>query len=529
MAKAIKNLKNQNIKNTHSHFLSQFRKKVTSLYAMFLLGTLLMVFLIYSLSLFRHWLPFDERVIYQETLFPIPKRAGDIFEIIQSFAVNYHIESMNTFFSNQMTIRSNPVAIIIWIIFSFFFQKSSFLYHLFQTTIHLTNTAIVWFIFYSITKMSKTNISGNLKYLTISLFTIMWALHSSNTEAILLTTNLTTLVTYTICFLYISNVFSRIEKNNFQFTKLYVISFSILFCLTMFLTEYGYTLPFIIFFIILSFAYKNFQSVSKAFYTSFRISSPYFIGLILFILLSTLRSASPLINILTSQSPAGISPVYIFVERNLWLTPQIFVHLMKLLLFPKVLSLYQSNLTPLANTLIEPYSILCTSLYILFLIGPLALFFRFQKKSFAFLFPLLYAFYFSLFPFLHIVTPTYCLSADRYCYFSLFILLFIFLLILNMVGQYFGNKSLKTTITIISCICLLLSVRTLIRIHEWNEPSSLYKSAIKTEKNPLYKGYKLIIFADYIGSLGNQKQMDDSLQESSRYFYFMGFDRRQKE
>src|SRR3989338_1769468 len=107
MAKAIKNLKSQHITSPHQNFLSQFREKITSLYSMFLLGTLLIVFFVYLFSLFRPWLPFDERLIYQETLFPIPTSFSEMYEIIRTFVINSHVESMNIFFSNYVTIRSN--------------------------------------------------------------------------------------------------------------------------------------------------------------------------------------------------------------------------------------------------------------------------------------------------------------------------------------------------------------------------------------------------------------------------------------
>ena len=75
-------------------------------------------------------------------------------------------------------------------------------------------------------------------------------------------------------------------------------------------------------------------------------------------------------------------------------------------------------------------------------------------------------------------------------------------------------KHIKQLITILSGILLILSMRTLIRIQDWNQSYTLYKSAIRIDKNPLYKGEKLIIFADYVGSLGKQKEMEDSLEES---------------
>ena len=45
----------------------------------------LFVAVIYSFSLARPWLPFDERIIYDNLYFPVPKSFGHIFEIFTNF------------------------------------------------------------------------------------------------------------------------------------------------------------------------------------------------------------------------------------------------------------------------------------------------------------------------------------------------------------------------------------------------------------------------------------------------------------
>ena len=57
----------------------------------YLFSTIFFVFLIYSFSLPRPWLPFDERSFYKEVLFPIPTRFDELKEIINAFSLNYHI------------------------------------------------------------------------------------------------------------------------------------------------------------------------------------------------------------------------------------------------------------------------------------------------------------------------------------------------------------------------------------------------------------------------------------------------------
>ena len=458
----------------------------------YLFGTVFIVFFIYFFSLFRPWQPFDERLIYNEELLPVPASFSEIFEVINSFVFNYHILSMNSFFSNCVTLRSNQLASILMVFVSFFFKKSALLYHLLQLFIHLINSALIFLIFKKSAEVfnSKKSLSHS-EYLTILILTLIWALHSANTEAVLLVTNWTTLLTYTFCFLFLLYEISNIQKNNF-------ISIAVLFGLLMFFTEYAYSLPLIIFFTVFSFALKDSYPVSKAITLSFKKSLPYFAGLFIYILFS-LTSSGLILNLINKTS------LYAFFERNFWLTPQIFMHFLKLLFFPKTLSTYQSNLIHLSDTLFNPYSILCTSIYLIFLILPVVLFILFKKSNNRFLCPLIYCFYFSLFPFLHILTPTYCLIADRYCYFPLFTLIFFILNVLFCSKQ----KDSRLLIALLSCILLALTTRTLIRINEWNNPGALLQSAVNADKNSLYKAYKLILFANFTNR-------DKSLSESLR-------------
>ena len=519
MPKVKSQKKHNDFKKKKETFLQKLQKEFSSPAILYFLGSIFTVFLVYFFSLFREWQAFDERDFYNETIFPIPTKFDEIIEVIRSFVLGYHIESMNTFFSNHITIRSNPIAASLVVFVSYFLKKNALLYHILQLAIHLINTALAWLIFYKITNLFEGKINNNnFKYLITSLFTLAWALHSANTEAILLVTNWGALLTYTFCFLFLYFEISTIITGK-KVTKLRITIISILFCLAMFLTEYGYSMPLILFCVIFAFTYKNLGSFTKALSIAALQSSPYFIGLLLFGTLSLLRPDSPLVNLFNISSK-GIHPssLYMFIERNLWLVPQIFLHFLKLLFFPKTLSTYQSNLIHLSSTLFEPYSIICTLFYLLFLLTPIIIFLTLKNKGSVFSCSLIYAFYFSLFPFLHVLLPTYCLTADRYCYFPSFILLFLllnFLLLFLNLNQLSQNK-VKPIITTLACLVFILGIRTLIRIQEWNNSDSLYKSSLKIEKNPLYNGQRLIVYADYIGAKGKKDEMEESLQESLR-------------
>lgn len=480
-------------------------------YRKYLLSSVFLVFIVYLFSLFRPWQPFDERLFYNETLFPIPQKYDEILEIIRNFVINSHLESMNTFFSNHLTIRSDPVAWSILVFIFYLFKKNAFLFHLFQLFIHLVSTIFAWLIFHRLGQII-INRDHEIKnhryhYAAISLFTLIWALHSTNTEAILLVTNWNAVLIYAFCLGFIFYEVNKISKAKSGLKGASTIIISILFFLLMFLVEYGYTMPLILFFIIFPLTYKQNHSVKNSFFVSLKQIIPYLIGLFAFVLFSLAKSNSALISLFNTYP----SSFYFFIERNFWLTPQIFIHLLKLILFPKTLSTYQSNLINISNSLYEPYAVFCALLYILILVIPFLLFLILRKKDYGYLFLLFYPFYFALFPFLHAIAPTYCLAADRYCYFPSFLFMFF---VFALCIQFIRESSYKKTIVILCTILFLLTTRTLFRTLEWMNPSKLYESAIKVEKNPLYKAQKLIIFADYVGSKGNQSLMEESLIKS---------------
>src|SRR3989338_6751274 len=178
----------------------------------FLSVSLLVVLLVYLPSIFRPWLPFDERIIYNEGIAPIPQTLDEVFEIIRVFGINSNIESMNTFFSNNLTIRSDPLSNSINIIISFFLRKNAVLYHILQLFIHLVNTALVWFILYKTSLILCSEVNNKYRYLIVSLSTVLWSLHSANTEAVLLTTNWIVIFTFTFCFAFIAYEISCMKK-----------------------------------------------------------------------------------------------------------------------------------------------------------------------------------------------------------------------------------------------------------------------------------------------------------------------------
>lgn len=518
----------------------QFKAKTKTPDFVYFLGTIFIVLFVYSFSLFRHWLPFDEGLIYKETFFPIPVKFDEISEIIKNFILKSHILSCNTYFSNIATLRSNPNVYALIVFITFFFQKNACLYHLLQLFFHLINTTLVYLILkktLSILDGKQKTTNHNLSLLIVSFFTLLWGLHSANSEAVLLVTNLTAVLTYIFCFCFTLYEISKIERNIFHTSKREALLISILFLILMFLTEYGYPLPLILFFISFAYGIRNSFPVKEALKNALKITFPYLTGLILFILVSFTNPDSAINSLLSEQNTAHsqlkTSFAYTFIERNLWLVPQLFVHFLKLLFFPKTLSLYQSNLVPLSDSLTSAYSLICLSFYLFFLLAPITLFLLFRRNDYSFICILIYAFYFSVFPFLHIVSPIYCLSADRYCYFPSFVLLFILIQPFYLLFNKQNQKLQKSLIIFILLIVLILGSRTLIRIQDWNSfrktlqtkhslaaqtlsklqnwNDSIHSSAVS---NLISSGQKLIVLAEQAGQIGDQRRMEELLKES---------------
>ncbi len=452
----------------------------------FLITTLLIVSFIFSSTVNRDWQMFDEKdIYYNEALYPIPLNFHELFEVISTYAFNFNLESSNLQLSNIINIRSNPIGVSLNILVSCLFKKNPFYYHLLSISLHLLNTLLVWLIFYKSIKIQNYS-----NYAFASLFALIWALHPVNIESVLMSTNWLSLLIYSFCFSCFLYNLIKLSKENFKNSIPEFISISLLFITCISIGEYGYTLPFIIFFTSLA--------LSKSIKNSLTLSMPYFSGLLFYTLFYFFRHFHS--NEIPYQA-ASFS-----LERFLWLSPQIFIHFLKLFLFPKDLSIYQSNLVYFQDSYFNTYSVFSFFVFISFLTLPLIFFQSKVKKSFVFI--LIYSFIFSVFPFLHIIAPTYCIFSERYCYFPSF--LFLFFLISFLLKTRLINKK-KLLVSFLLLILIPLSIRTTFRLSDWKDSYSLYLSAAKTHKQDLYKGLGY-------GSLGYYFKSINNDNEAKKYF-----------
>jgi len=471
--------------------------KNKSLYSFIcLFGSLLIVFLTYSFSLNRGWQFFDERMIYNEGLLPTPRDFGELIEIIKTYCFTYHFDSQNTFFSNLINVRSAPLGEILKLITALLLKNNAFLYHLLQLSIHLINTTLVWMIFYNLFKFKNVPYKSSLTL--SSLVSLIWSLHPLNTEAIMLATNWNSLLTHTFSFAFFLYILKKVSNNCSANKNHEVFIIALFYIISLFLTEYSYIVPIVLFFIAFGFSFKQFNEIKKSLDYSINLSKPFIYGLIIFLSISLVKSIIQFKSALITNQSLDFS-----IERILWLSPQIFFHFLKLFFFPKSLSLHQTNLLNLSDSLCSAYSIFTLIFFLIFLILPFLLFIRFNiSPEKTYFLPVVYAFIFSLVPFLHIISPTYCLIAERYSYFPLFIFIFCFILFLSS----FITLNTKKVLFGLIVILITLQVRTIFRTFDWKDTFSLYNSALKCSKDDIYKGQIHSILSYYFKKTGDKNK-----------------------
>ena len=463
---------------------------------LFFFITILIVFISFAHTLNYPWKEFDEQIIFNETYLPIASSFSQIFDYISYFGLNNHFEASNPFYSTVSNIRCDPVNNLITLFVQFFLKKNPFNYHLLSLILHILNTGILFFL---INKISKSYVKTNnlLRLSLVSALTLTWSLHPVNVESVLFAANWSALLTYFLCLL----LFWYFIKLESLFFKNSLILF-FLFLIPIFNSEYSVTMPLILFFY--SFANYRFSkensSFPQALEFAFKRTIPLFLALFIFIIyfLSNITKA----NIHQASSSTSVT-----LERIFWLSPQIFFHFIKLILFPKHLSIDQTALVKLSQPIFEPYSIFCSILMCLTFLLLVISFYLLQKRFYYLFFISLCPFLLALLPFLHIISPAYCLASERYLYFPLLMLIFglshtlFFLLSKNK----FGKSSAIATI-IISLIPCTLGIRTHVRSIDWKDSLSLFSSSIDEIPDSLLKVLRLQMAGSILTFQHNDKE-----------------------
>ncbi len=452
---------------------------------MFCFITGLIVFLFFLHTLFYPWRHFDEQIIYNETILPIPRSLLELFEYIKQFGLNSYFEASNPFYSSISNLRSDPFNFFIILVVYLLFQKNVFLYHSLSLIFHILNSCLLFLLLNNI--YSGYFPTSRFKFLLISCLTLFWALNPLNIESVLFSTNWSALFTYFLSLLafYLSTT-STEHKGLLKLVLIFI-----LFLTSLFTCEHVVMLPVILF------CYLCGVSIYFKKAVPFKTLFPFLAALIPFIIRFVLSQTR------TNLISSNINSFQLFYERILWLSPQIFVHIVKLILFPLHLSIDQSSLVKLSGTLFKPYSIFCFFL-MLGLIIYSAISVRYLRKKTCFCFFILFVpFFISLFPFLHIISPIYNLVSERYLYLPIFFFTLGMSHVLFLVLRNTNAKQAVLISSIVFLITLSFSIRAYFRTLDWKDTSSLFQSAIKEARTDLIKGLRMQMLGGYLSSYGN--------------------------
>ena len=466
--------------------------------AISILIIVLSVIVLYGQTLNYKWDTFyDFQIIRDETLFPAPLSFSQLWEFISNFNLKHYIEASNPFYTSIANLRSTPGGTFLVLFNLLLSQKNPIYYHLLALIFHIINSILCFFI---LNKTSNIiNSSNNKKELTLRnnflpiVFTLIWALNPLNVETVLLVTNIGALVTYCFCLLFLL-YFIDIQKKP-SISKSWMIA--ILYLIPLLLHEYSVIIPVIALFYIYatSVFYKSESSVKSILFLTLKKFFPSIILLTIFCIYFMLL---PNVKIVQENS------IELIVERVFWLSPQIFFHLVKLIIFPFHLTIDQSTLVNLSSSLFNPYSIFCTVfMYGLILLSMISIPLL-HKKVFFFFFVLFTPFFISSIPFLHIISPLYNLMSERYLYIPSF---FLILGLFHLAKAYYNKPLRLISINILLFLTLsTFSTKSYFRINEWKESFSWFTSAINESRDNLIKGLRLQI----LGALYFQKSDSES-------------------
>lgn len=458
---------------------------------------IIIIFVFFAHTLGYPWKHFDEQIIYNETIYPIALSLEQVFEYIQRFGLNAYFEASSPFYSSISNLRSDPANTLITLFVYFFFQKNAFLFHLLSLILHIINSCLLFLL---INKIAEEFIKTyyHKRIFTTFILSLCWALNPVNIEAILFTTNWGSMLSYSFC-TFIIYYFINFNLKNNSVINSFVIFF--LFLIPVFSTEYSCTLPIILFFY--TYAHSQNLGESRTFLTSLAYSLkkcfPVFIPLLLFILY--------FFSSHTNQNHTFENSISVTNERIFWLSPQIYFHFLKLILFPLHLSIDQISMVKLSKSFFEPYSIFCTLLLYSTIFISVISFMLIRKKMFYFLFILISLFLVAMLPFLHIFSPAYCLASERYLYFPTLILTFSIAHLIFFIFSKTNTKTSNLIIVTLLSVLVLYSTRSFIRTFDWKDSEALFASSLKTTSNPLFKGLR----TGMLGSLLTNKDLNTSI------------------
>ncbi len=474
--------------------------KINKITLVYCLAISFVVFAFFVHTLNYQWRYYDENIIFQETLQPIPHTFNEIFEFISAFGVINYTESANAFYSDIANIRGTPLNTVFNFFVFWLFQKSAFKYHSFSLMLHILNSCLLFLIMINLHKRFSKEQSDQTQYksyIICSLLTILWAMHPVNVESVLLVINFGALITYFSCLSFLW-YFLRLKQSLLLHQSILILLF---YLFPLFLNEYSITLPLIVFMYLFSISVFSNKTLTykEAFRSSLAQTLPLIIGGVIYTIYFLL---TPKIKI---QEPNNI---LLALERVLWLSPQIFLHNLKLIFIPVKLSIDQCMLVIFSKSIFAPYAIFCFCVFFGFVILSIYSLLKLRQVKGYIASVILIPFFLSLLPFLQILSPVYCLASERYLYLPLGLLIIGLSQILFSIKS--STRSHITIFIIMVSVLLCYSTRAYIRTLDWKDSISLLESAIHTAPNNLFKGLRAQMISGAIKLMDEYKNKDKS-------------------
>lgn len=456
----------------------------------------------------RGWVFYDESAIYEEVIAPIPNSFGELKEILSSFGFVNNLSSNNFLYSSNSVNRTSLLGTPFLLLVQLLFKKNAIYYHLFNFVFHILNMLLVYFTLKHI--LNKQTFF----YRAINvLLTSIWAIHPVQIESIILSTNIGATLSYFIFFtLFLLHLKLK------EYSKVSSSLVFLVFLTTMFFNEYIIALPGILITYTFIQTYENKKGVVKSLGESLKINMPYIIGVLTYLVFFLFGY---------KFSQAGSENTFLLTaERIFWLAPQIIFHYFKLILFPKTLSIDQTAFVNISEVLFSVKAIAKSFLIFTVLLLPLSTYLLKKKgKNYLILSSL---FFISILPFSQVLSPTYCLCAERYLYTPLFFVIFGFAHIVNNFDSTSSDTSQRKTLffkkiatsTFLSIVLILCFFRSSARANDWNNNETLITKTIETSPNHIYKGFRINSLIEQVISkdINRLKEVDSYVERSNSHF-----------
>ncbi|MBT6843972.1 MAG: hypothetical protein HOA17_09320 [Candidatus Melainabacteria bacterium] len=396
---------------------------------------------------------------------------NSLLSSLDNFWNNYAF-SYNSNWSNQLTVIFRPLEQYTAVFGFKIWGASPWHYHFFfNFLVHISNSVLLLLICRNLIKYQ----------LTVFAAILIWAVHPLHSEAInMISSGTGFLLAHFFCFLAFCMILtSNKTESTAQNLKLLLAS------IFLFMSYLGSEMTLIAPLVLITIIYGSKQKLQlrKSILT---ISS-----LLIYLYLR-------MDIMLAAKHGAALD----FLERITVLAPQIFLHHLKLVFYPSVLSIDEQHRLVLENPL-TAYHLISLLVAVSF-IGSIVYLISRKHKAAAYSL-ILAAVYISV---SLNITEIYCLARDRYSYIFVLGIVLGTALILRQVKP---RKHPKTTIILITCLILALSTRSYIRNQDWKNGETLFQQTINSIEDPGAKQiwkYKLLKYQRYLNKLSPESLKD---------------------